>query len=336
MSVESVEQAHRVELFPTYAFREGDDWVVRVSGWVFEDAAAWRWRRRFVRLLERGLRLRPTDERSAILRDRVTPFLVSGLRDRALTIRVGGRTHTLPASNETGHVVGTVRAADDEPALGEQGGWTEVVAETADGVTARCRCRLLAPTGLSVVSDVDDTIKHSNISVRREMLANTFLRRFHAVPGMPALFRDWSAAGAAFHYVSNSPWQMTGSLARFLDDSGFPPGSMHLRPFRVRRGGLKRFISGGEQRKRATLAAVLDDFPRRRFVLVGDTSERDPEIYGDLARSRPQQVERLFLRNVTGEDPDGPRLREAFGGLAKDRYAVFRDPGSIVHGLPDV
>jgi phosphatidate phosphatase APP1 len=79
--------------------------------------------------------------------------------------------------------------------------------------------------GLSVISDIDDTVKVTNVANRRELLANTLFREFRAVTGMPEIYREWEAHGAAFHYVSASPWQLASCLERFLGESGIPGGS---------------------------------------------------------------------------------------------------------------
>ncbi len=51
------------------------------------------------------------------------------------------------------------------------------------------RAQWIGDEGLCVVSDIDDTIKHTQVRQRREMLLNTFAREFTAVPGMAAWTR---------------------------------------------------------------------------------------------------------------------------------------------------
>jgi len=48
--------------------------------------------------------------------------------------------------------------------------------------------------GVSVVTDMDDTIKDTHVLDRKEMLKNTFVRPFVAVAGMPELYRSWKEA----------------------------------------------------------------------------------------------------------------------------------------------
>jgi phosphatidate phosphatase APP1 len=63
------------------------------------------------------------------------------------------------------------------------------------------RVHLVGPEGWSVVSDIDDTIKASNVLNKSELLKNTLLREFQAVPGMAKAYQVWEREGAAFHYL---------------------------------------------------------------------------------------------------------------------------------------
>ena len=76
--------------------------------------------------------------------------------------------------------------------------------------------RLLKPTGLSVISDIDDTVKVSNVTDRRSLLEHTFLLDFVQAPGMAALYDDWSVEDTAFHFVSSSPWQLYEPLQQSI------------------------------------------------------------------------------------------------------------------------
>jgi phosphatidate phosphatase APP1 len=89
---------------------------------------------------------------------------------------------------------------------------------------------VIEPTGISIISDIDDTIKKTDILDGRDMiLQNTFFRKAKEIPGMSNVYQSWSAEGVKFHYVSNSPWQVYPALQEFLKDNHFPKGSIHLR-----------------------------------------------------------------------------------------------------------
>ena len=180
-------------------------------------------------------------------------------------------------------------------------------------------------TGLSVVSDIDDTIKVTQVRDQHQMLLNTFARSFKAVPGMAqhyaALARN---PQTRFHYLSSSPIQLLPPLQGFLQGEGFPPGSIHLRESTT----LRTLIPGeGESRahKLSGIARLMEDFPQRRFLLVGDSGELDPEIYGEVARKQGSRIEGIVIRDVTAEGRDAARYAAAFEGVDPATWHILRD-----------
>ncbi len=182
-------------------------------------------------------------------------------------------------------------------------------------------------TGVSIVSDIDDTIKDSNVLNRDELLRNTFLRTFKAVAGMSALYQQYAAQSDAlrFHYLSSSPHQLYPALLSFLSEQQFPLGSVHLRHIDI---GDELFGSGdsSRQHKLAVLRELLQRFPNRQFVLIGDSGEADPEIYAEIARAYPEQVRGIYIRDVTGEAADAPRYQQTFAGLPATLWRIFTEP----------
>lgn len=166
------------------------------------------------------------------------------------------------------------------------------------------------PRGLSIISDIDDTIKMTEATSRSEMLANTFLRPFEVVEGMVELYQAWHAQGAEFHYVSSSPWQLYQPLADLCMSSKFPAGSMHLRYFRMRDEMFKRWRPVRQNKKVGIIGAILKWLPKRQFVLVGDSGERDPEVYRFLAKRFPNQVVAILIRDLKSRPLDRRRIRK--------------------------
>lgn len=195
----------------------------------------------------------------------------------------------------------------------------------------RGRALLVPDEGVSIVSDIDDTIKHTHVLDRREMLLNTFARPLHAVPGMAELYRraESTAGGSVrFHYVSGGPHQLWPMIDGFLREQQFPEGSVHMRSINWR-AEVFGDSPGTLGHKLTTIAALMRDFPRRQFVLVGDSGERDPEVYGQLAREFPDQVASILIRDVTGEPPEAPRYAEAFRAVAPGLWSLFTDPAAV-------
>lgn len=189
-------------------------------------------------------------------------------------------------------------------------GWLSfhVVSEKHGGIG---RVRLVEPQGLSVISDIDDTIKVTDISDgTATVINNTFFRDFKAVPGMADRYR---ALGddVSFHYVSGSPWQLYEPLSEFLfgDEVGFPLGSMHMKNVRTNlfesesyQDFWKLLADGSKQttynQKVKQISEILDHFPKRKFILIGDSGEADPEIFKYIQSLYPTQVKEIRIRDV--------------------------------------
>ncbi|CAO3591347.1 unnamed protein product [Absidia cylindrospora] len=156
---------------------------------------------------------------------------------------------------------------------------------------------LIEPTGISIISDIDDTIKETQILHGvRAVLSNTFFNTSKGIPGMAEAYMKWYTQGASFHYVSNSPFQLLPFLYNFLNTARFPPGSMHLR---LDGNLMARLVEIPGRAKRDAILRIMQDFPQRQFVLVGDSGEIDLEIYTKIALENPGRILKIFIHDVT-------------------------------------
>ncbi|KAI8343523.1 hypothetical protein BC941DRAFT_343222 [Chlamydoabsidia padenii] len=168
---------------------------------------------------------------------------------------------------------------------------------TAPFPTSTGIVNLIEPTGISIISDIDDTIKETQIlHGARKVLANTFFNSCKDISGMAEAYMKWYTQGASFHYVSNSPFQLLPFLQDFLNTSQFPPGSMHLR---LDGSLMSRLIEVPGRAKRDSILSIMNDFPLRQFVLVGDSGEIDLEIYTKIALEHPGRILKIFIHDVT-------------------------------------
>jgi phosphatidate phosphatase APP1 len=327
----------QVQLFPSLAYPGpgGKDWIVNIHGDVSAPQPLSFGKRMLLKLLRRSMRATADDFASPLFQHRIRRFLAADRPGRRVAVRVGDQVHRLPKkSRRNGHFHATLRLPGH---LAHE--WVESAAIGGDkflplevveaGATGRAY--LLEHTGLSVISDIDDTLKHSHVACKRTLLTNTFLRPYETIPGMAPLFRQWWAEGAAFHYVSSSPWQLYEHLTEHLADEGFPPGSFHLKLFRLRDHLLRRVLMLRRSGKLAVIRSLLKMFPRRRFLLIGDSGEHDPEIYGALARRYPQQVAGIFIRQLDGQKNLRRRYGRAFRSTDLRLVRIFQDAEELAN-----
>jgi len=325
-----------VQLFPSLAYHStGGDWVVNVHGDISTPQPLSFSKRMLLKLLRRTMRVTTEDFASPLFQERIRRFLAADRPGRRVAIRVGDQIHKLPKkSRRNGHFHASLRVPNDLAC-----DWVESAAVGGDkylplevvGAVATGRAYLLDHTGFSVISDIDDTLKHSHVACKRTLLTNTFLRPYETIPGMAPLFRQWWAEGAAFHYVSSSPWQLYEHLTEHLADEGFPPGSFHLKAFRLRDHLLRRVLMLRRSGKLGVIRGLLKMFPRRKFLLVGDSGEHDPEIYGALARRYPRQIAAIFIRQLAGEKNLRRRYGRAFRRIDLRLVRIFEDAEQLAN-----
>ncbi len=341
-------EPEQLEFYPTFGrlHKRRPEWRLSIHGRVVKPRPDNLRRRLILRMIQRVLKATPEQLDSDIFRERAAGFLCVPRNRRRVRIRLGDRNLKLnKRSRRSGHFLGNIRMTEYDASMIAIGGQRDDFATNNawwafDGCTKRANgwsdgvVQMVGRVGPSVISDIDDTIKWSNVASRRELIANTFFRPFREIDGMASLYRDWAAQGTAFHYVSSSPWQLYRPLSDFLEQSEFPAGSFHLRALRLRDPSVLQLVVGRHRSKRRSIKRILKSFSSRQFVLVGDTGEKDPEIYGSVARKYPNQIAQICVRRIPEEPLDYSRLKHAFREIPKDRWRVFESPAELVDLFP--
>ncbi|CAA2103494.1 phosphatidate phosphatase App1 family protein [Variovorax paradoxus] len=313
-------------LFMTGTARPTDDGRLEVDihAWIFERERVWGLNTALARYLGLNLKkLSPAarlrfNQRTALFHTESEEGKVIGIDFDNSDARV-----TMPPSGADGRtnlrvVVDMPRAPllSVTPAAPPQ--WVQFHGVTGPGELLhrfRGQAQIVPAEGLSVISDIDDTIKHTQVRDRREMLLNTFSRRFEAAPRMAAWYRALAKTpGTRFHYLSASPIQLYPALSDFIRNADFPAGSMHLRESTTWRT-LVPAAEDSRAHKLGVIDRLIAEFPQRRFVLVGDSGEADPELYAQTFRTHPQRIDAIVIRDVTGEGRLSDRYRATFEGI---------------------
>ncbi|KAF4157015.1 hypothetical protein CNMCM6069_006184 [Aspergillus lentulus] len=179
---------------------------------------------------------------------------------------------------------------------------THIRVLASEELSATKEIQIIEPTGVSLISDIDDTVKHSAITNgAKEIFRNTFVRELAdlTVDGVTDWYNELAKMGVEIHYVSNAPWQLYPLLERYFKLVGLPPGSFHLKQYS---GMLQGIFEPTAERKRGSLEQILRDFPERKFILVGDSGEADLEVYTDIVLANPGRILGIFIRDVTTSD----------------------------------
>lgn len=325
--VSDLDSDESIAFLPTHASYDTDKkrWRVHLHAWVYEPETGGVKRRAAKAAFRRKVGVPDTAAARKRFEQVIGPFVYDNERGKTVVVQLGRRTITLGVTDEAGHVRKTVELSKNEfTALPRRDGRLVFRATLAadDSRAFRGTVQPIDTKGVSVISDIDDTIKVTQVTDRKAMLANTFYRPFQPVAGMAALYGKLAKNGAVFHYISASPWQLLQPLEEFRKSNKFPAGVFHLQRVRLRDIPSLNAEKNGATKK-ATILAILKEFPDRRFLLIGDSGERDPEIYGEIARRFPKQILAIAIRNVTKQKRTDKRYDAAFQRIAKEKSVVF-------------
>lgn len=328
-----VKSDETVLFFRTSGWLDAGEWVLPIHGWIYEAEEDSALRSVLVRGIARAANIDPKSAELPRFNRRLRLFLVDNERNKELAVKVLDNTYALQPSGPNGHFYGEVRLSADRLAaqgIGS-GQWLEyaLCLDDADKRSFRGAVQLVGPEGISVISDIDDTIKISHVTDKQRLVRSTFLEEFQAVSGMADLYARWAKAGAVFHYVSASPWQLYPELETFRERETYPPGSYHMKSVRVKDSTVAELLASPLEYKPPILRSLLERYPRQRFVLVGDSGEQDPEVYGGLARDFPEQVRWILIRRVDDKDAASPRYQQAFEDIPPEKWRLFDDPAEL-------
>lgn len=177
-------------------------------------------------------------------------------------------------------------------------------------ISSKLCSKLIADSGYGLISDIDDTIKHTGImGDKRSIFCNIFINDFDtwSIPGMSLWYNTLKHMRSVdFFYVSNSPFQIFSLLSKYIGME-FPQGPLFLKQYS---GNLLRSImTSSAKRKLGSIMHILNDFPNKKFIFVGDSGEQDLEAYVEAAKRSPTQIIGIYIRSCKDSMSDDP-LRE--------------------------
>ncbi len=159
------------------------------------------------------------------------------------------------------------------------------------------------------ISDIDDTVMVSYSATKfrrlRELLIKNPRTRHQFVKvsdwyGRLANAHTDASTPNPFFYVSSSEWNLYDYLLEFFRFNKLPEGIFLLNQVKK---WYQLFSTGKTKHagKLLRIARILEVFPKQQFVLIGDNSQHDPDIYTAIAAKHPQKIFAIYIRNVRPE-----------------------------------
>jgi len=162
-----------------------------------------------------------------------------------------------------------------------------------------------------IISDIDDTVLVSNVThflgrLKLMLLKNASERS--PFPGIAAFLRalckgsDGHGQNPLF-FVSGSEWNLFDLLINFFRSHNIPQGPILLRDkgTKLDRG---KFETSENEYKQEKIRHILDTYPHLKFICIGDSGQRDPEIYQKIVEQYPGRILGVYVRDVTPDKRD--------------------------------
>jgi hypothetical protein len=341
-----------VVFYPSYGFNPGDgkDCRIEIRGRIFEQ-------RVLDHLSAIALALAGVPHEGALAKfgvdsvqlchQRVKDFVLDGESNKQFDVELAGTSTTTAPSDIQGFFEGSVIVPEANLRSllqREANPWVSYNTTTDTKRRFEGRSRLMRRKGVTVVSDIDDTIKDSNVPDTEELIVNTLFRTFKCTPGMPETYKAWKERQADFVYLTNGPYQLYKPLADYLQgERNYPDGVYCMRLVDLedltqsiaKLLAIDATVGTRENPKKHNLIPILDAFPERKFVLVGDSTESDAEIYVDLFRGEnfpagfrapangySDRIKKIYIRDV-GNSTKRPQAKTALDRIGDPNIARF-------------
>jgi phosphatidate phosphatase APP1 len=162
------------------------------------------------------------------------------------------------------------------------------------------------PSQFMCISDIDDTFLVSHSATIAKRLLVLLTENAHSrIPFDGVVAHYQLLAGASnglqasnpFFYVSSSEWNLYDYILEFSRKNGLPEGVYRLSPLK-RLSQVLRTGRGKHHTKFDRIAQILETYPDRQFILLGDDSQQDPIIYESVVQQYTQQIRCVYIRQI--------------------------------------
>ncbi|KAH8909269.1 hypothetical protein BR93DRAFT_944504 [Coniochaeta sp. PMI_546] len=283
-------------------------------------------------------------QETATIARRITPFLMDIQPGRLVNASFGSGTKLKLGPGGRNGISSDIRQLPS----GNAGDVVTTTAEVPSGANGLLEMKTLytEPDGWAVISDVDDTIKVTMTSDPIGILRSTFISTPAPITGMPELYahvHKLLGPQSPFFYLSASPYNLYPFLRSFRNQY-YPFGELILRDasWLTIPGLLSNLTLGTEDYKVDRMEKIHRWLPKKKVICIGDSTQSDPEAYGDVWRAFPGWVRVILIRKVTDiasvgiEAKNAPeRFEKAFEGVPDNVWHVFEDPSECYKIIED-
>ena len=156
---------------------------------------------------------------------------------------------------------------------------------------------------IGIISDFDDTIVISNVPTKLKLLYNILFKNYmqrKVVKGMKEKFqkiltKNPKTMPIPLFILSASPQQLFNPIEKFLNYHNFPK---HVLILKKAHGSNKDPLTDQYKYKMQKIEKLIKLYPKIKWIMFGDSGEKDREVYESIAKKYPQKVLGYYIRDV--------------------------------------
>jgi phosphatidate phosphatase APP1 len=114
--------------------------------------------------------------------------------------------------------------------------------------------------------------------------------------GVEALYQKLTRNKNPLFFISGSSYNLYDMLTNFCRHNNIPKAPFIMRDLGI--GDLQWIHQNSQEYKQENIERILKMYPNLKFILIGDSGEKDPEIYLETAKNFPEQVLAIYIRHV--------------------------------------
>jgi phosphatidate phosphatase APP1 len=134
------------------------------------------------------------------------------------------------------------------------------------------------------------------------------IKQISKLPGVSSLYRGIFATSknnaGSVHYVSGSTSTLYSRIQNFLKLHNFPQGSLSLKNIG---SNVIPTPSDTYNYKLSRIRPIMNAYPNKKFIMFGDTTQKDADVYLKIKQEFPQNVIGIYINNATKANPNDPK-----------------------------
>jgi len=155
------------------------------------------------------------------------------------------------------------------------------------------------PSGLNVISDIDETIIVSYTSTILKRFFTTLFKTSEkrtVISYTQELFNSLKDKTPRFFYVSKSEQNLFKIISNFIQFNELPEGPLILTPYL----NFTQLIGSKKVQnfKLDSIEKIITNSINEEFILVGDDSQRDMEIYTVIVKKYTSMISKVYIRQT--------------------------------------